>query len=160
MTAHSAAMRRSEIRNAEFGITHRGKSVYGAGAPSPPSEEGGGTAYKGLKRRDGRRDTPSICESTWYRRAQSRNNACINLYTPAPLCKQQPRVLSPSVAPLNPFGAPAPSSEGAEAALRAASPLFPKNHKNVCARRAHLNYSSFTIHYQRKFPWKTRKTAT
>ena len=24
----------------------------------------GGTAYKGLKRRDGRRDTPSMCEST------------------------------------------------------------------------------------------------
>ena len=49
MTAHSAAMRRSEIRNAEFGITHRGKSVYGAGAPSPPSEEGGGApeGYKG-----------------------------------------------------------------------------------------------------------------
>ena len=27
MTAHSAAMRRSEIRNAEFGITHRGVNL-------------------------------------------------------------------------------------------------------------------------------------
>ena len=33
-----------------------------------------------------------------------------------PRCKQQARGISPSVAPLNPLGAPAPSSEGAEAA--------------------------------------------
>ena len=44
--------------SAECGISHRGNSVHGAGAPLPPSEEGGGTAYKGLKRRDGRRESP------------------------------------------------------------------------------------------------------
>ena len=37
----------------------------------------------------------------------------------APRSKQRPRVISPSVAPLNPLGAPAPSSEGAEAATAA-----------------------------------------
>ena len=110
-------------------------SVRGAGAPSPPSEEGGGTAYKGLKRRDGRRDTPSVCESTLYRRTQSRNDTCINLCTSTPLCKQQPRVISPSVAPLYPLGAPAPSSEGAEAAPPQATEL------QKCERKAFLSLS-------------------
>ena len=82
----------------------------------PPSEEGGGTAYKGLKRRDGRRDTPNMCESSRYRRELIYNDTRITLCTPTPWCKQQPRILSPSVAPLNPLGAPAPSSEGAEGA--------------------------------------------
>ena len=82
--------------------------MHGAGAPSPPSEEGGGTAYKGLKRRDGRRDTPSMCESSKYRRVLNNNDTCITLCMPTPWCKQQPRVLSPSVAPLYPLGAPAP----------------------------------------------------
>ena len=96
-------------------------SAHGAGAPSPPSEEGGGTAYKGLKRRDGRRDTLSVCESSRYRRVQSQNDTCITSCTPTPWCKQQLHVLSPSVAPLNPLGAPAPSSEGAEGAEAAAA---------------------------------------
>ena len=82
----------------------------------PPSEEGGGTAYKGLKRRDGRRDTPNMCESSRYRRELIYNDTRITLCTPTPWCEQQPRILSPSVAPLNPLGAPAPSSEGAEGA--------------------------------------------
>ena len=73
----------------------------------PPSEEGGVTAYKGLKRRDGRRDTPSMCESSKYRRVLNNNDTCITLCMPTPWCKQQPRVLSPSVAPLYPLGAPA-----------------------------------------------------
>ena len=72
---------------------------FGAGAPSPPSEEGGGTAYKGLKCRDGRRDTLSVCESSRYRRALNNNDTYINLCAPTPWCKQQPRVLSPSVVP-------------------------------------------------------------
>ena len=76
----------------------------------------GGTAYEGYKRRDGGRDTPSVCESSRYRRALSNNDTCIILCTPTPWCKQHPRVLSPSVAPPNPLGAPAPSSEGAEGA--------------------------------------------
>ena len=48
------------MRNAEIGMrnTHRGESVPGAAAPSPPSEEGGGAAWQGLKRRDGRRESP------------------------------------------------------------------------------------------------------
>ena len=104
-------------------------SVHGAGAPLPPSEEGGGTAYKGLKRRDGRRDTPSVCKSSRYRRLLNNNETYITLRMSTPSAPAQPRVLSPSVAPLNPLGAPAPSSEGAEAALRAAvrsaSPLAP-----------------------------------
>ena len=83
------------------------ESVHGAGAPSPPSEEGGGTAYKGLKRRDGRRDTLSICESSRYRRELIYNDTCISLYKSTHWCKQQPRVISPSVAPLYPLGAPA-----------------------------------------------------
>ena len=83
------------------------ESVHGAGAPSPPSEEGGGTAYKGLKRRDGRRDTSSVCESSRCRRELIYNDTCITLCTSAPWCKQQPRVISPSVAPLYPLGAPA-----------------------------------------------------
>ena len=82
-------------------------SAHSAGAPLPPSEEGGGTAYKGLKRRDGRRDTLSVCESSRYRRVQSQNDTCITSCTPTPWCKQQLHVLSPSVAPLNPLGAPA-----------------------------------------------------
>ena len=55
---------------------------FAAVAASPPSEEGGGTAYKGLKRRDGRRETQKLCESSRYRRTQSRNDTCINLCTP------------------------------------------------------------------------------
>ena len=92
-------MRNAEcgMRNAECGIARSVNSVHGAGAPSPPSEEGGGTAYKGLKRRDGRRDTPSICESSQHKRTLSNNDTCITLCTPTPLCKQQPRVISPSV---------------------------------------------------------------
>ena len=39
-------------------------SVYGAGAPSPPSEEGGGCLHKGFEQADGGRDTVSMCEST------------------------------------------------------------------------------------------------
>ena len=80
-----------------FGSYGEPNLCVGAGAPSPPSEEGGGTAYKGLKRRDGRRDTPSVCESSRYRRALNNNDTCIILCTPTSWCKQQPRVLSPSV---------------------------------------------------------------
>ena len=79
----------------------------GEETPSPPSEEGGVTAYKGLKRRDGRRDTPSVCKSSRCRRELIYNDTCITLCMSTPWCKQQPRVLSPSVAPLNPLGAPA-----------------------------------------------------
>ena len=42
-------------------------SVHGAGAPSPPSEEGGGCLHKGFEQADGGRDTPSMCESSRYR---------------------------------------------------------------------------------------------
>ena len=97
---------------------------HGAGAPSPPSEEGGGTAYKGLKRRDGRRDTPSMCESGRYRREPIYNDTCITLCTPTPTAPAQLRVLSPSVVPLNPLGTPAPSSEGAEDAHHCLCALF------------------------------------
>ena len=38
-------------------------SAHGAGAPSPPSEEGGGCLRKGFEQADGGRDTPSMCES-------------------------------------------------------------------------------------------------
>ena len=71
--------------------------MHGAGAPSPPSEEGGVTAYKGLKRRDGRRDTPSVCEISRCRRELIYNDTCITLYKPTHWYKQQPRVISPSV---------------------------------------------------------------
>ena len=57
--------------------------------------------------KDGRRDTPSLCESSSYRRTLNNNDTCITLCMSTPWCKQQPRVLSPSVAPLNPLGAPA-----------------------------------------------------
>ena len=43
---------------------HGWKSVRGAGAPSPPSEEGGGCLHKGFEQADGGRDTVSMCEST------------------------------------------------------------------------------------------------
>ena len=46
---------------------HRGAEKnfeHGAGAPSPPSEEGGGCLHKGFEQADGGRDTPSMCEST------------------------------------------------------------------------------------------------
>ena len=76
-----------------------------------------------------------MCKSTLYRRTQSRNDTCINLCTSTPLCKQQPRVLSPSVAPLYPLGAPAPSSEGAEAAPPQATEL------QKCERKAFLSLS-------------------
>ena len=76
--------------------------------------------------------------------------------------KQQPRVISPSVAPLYPLGAPAPSSEGAEAAPPQTADLLsvsavepralcaggslrfnsvPPPLQNVRARRAHLHFS-------------------
>ena len=71
----------------------------GAGAPLPPSEEGGGTAYEGLKRRDGRRDTPSMYENSRYRRELNYNDTCIIWRSPTLPCKQQPRVISPSVKP-------------------------------------------------------------
>ena len=48
-------------------ILHRGGEKnfeHGAGAPSPPSEEGGGCLHKGFEQADGGRDTPSMCEST------------------------------------------------------------------------------------------------
>ena len=32
---------------------------------------------KGLKRRDGRRDTPSVCESSRYRQELNNNDTCI-----------------------------------------------------------------------------------
>ena len=65
------------LRRSRLGslCAHGVNSVRGAGAPSPPSEEGGGTAYKGLKRRDGRRDTPSMCENTLYRQWQKQMTA-------------------------------------------------------------------------------------
>ena len=46
------------------------KSVHGAVAPSPPSEEGGGCLHKGFEQADGGRDTPSMCESSSYSRQQ------------------------------------------------------------------------------------------
>ena len=69
----------------------------------PPSEEGGGCLHKGFEQADGRRDTQNLCESSRYRRELIYNDTCIILCAPTPWCKQQPRVLSPSVAPLNPF---------------------------------------------------------
>ena len=82
-------------------------SAHGAGAPSPPSEEGGGCLRKGFEQADGGRDTVSMCENSRYRRALNNNDTCITLCAHTPWCKQQPHVLSPSVAPLNPLGAPA-----------------------------------------------------
>ena len=116
-------------------------SVRGAAAPLPPSEEGGGCLHKGFEQADGRRDTPSVCESSKYRRVLNNNDTCITLCMPTPWCKQQPRVLSPSVAPLYPLGAPAPSSEGAEAATAARHRIasVSQPNQNVRARRAHLN---------------------
>ena len=53
----------------------KSKSVRGAGAPSPPSEEGGGCLHKGFEQADGGRDTPSMCESSRYSRQQRRLTA-------------------------------------------------------------------------------------
>ena len=56
--------------------------------------------------------------------------------------KQQPRVISPSVAPLYPLGAPAPSSEGAEAAppqtadLLSVSAVEPRTHSIASVRNS------------------------
>ena len=69
----------------------------------PPSEEGGGCLHKGFEQADGRRDTQNLCESSRYRRELIYNDIYIILCAPTPLCKWQPRVISPSVAPLNPF---------------------------------------------------------
>ena len=51
------------------------KSVHGAVAPSPPSEEGGGCLHKGFEQADGGRDTPSMCESSRYSRQQRQMTA-------------------------------------------------------------------------------------
>ena len=51
------------------------KSVRGAGAPSPPSEEGGGCLYKGFEQADGGRDTPSMCESSRHSQQQKQMTA-------------------------------------------------------------------------------------
>ena len=50
-------------------------SVRGAGAPSPPSEEGGGCLHKGFEQADGGRDTPSMCESSRYRQEKRQMTA-------------------------------------------------------------------------------------
>ena len=54
--------------NAECGIAHSVNSVRGAGAPSPPSEEGGGCLHKGFEQADGGRETVSMRESSRYSR--------------------------------------------------------------------------------------------
>ena len=53
----------------------KSKSVRGAGAPSPPSEEGGGCLHKGFEQADGGRDTPSMCENSRYSRQQRQMTA-------------------------------------------------------------------------------------
>ena len=54
----------------------KAKSVLcGAGAPSPPSEEGGGCLHKGFEQADGGRDTPSMCESSRYRQEKRQMTA-------------------------------------------------------------------------------------
>ena len=50
-------------------------SAHGAGAPSPPSEEGGGCLHKGFEQADGGRDTPSMCESSRYRQKKRQMTA-------------------------------------------------------------------------------------
>ena len=96
------------------------ESVHGAGAPSPPSEEGGVTAYKGLKRRDGRRDTPSVCESGKYRRAQNKICICIIQCTlHLSVSSNRAFSLPQSFVAAKQRQNPAPSSEGAEAATAA-----------------------------------------
>ena len=57
-------------------------SAHGAGAPSPPSEEGGGCLHKGFEQADGGRDTPNMCENTLYRQWQKQMTAfslCVHL---------------------------------------------------------------------------------
>ena len=73
------------------------KSVRGAGAPSPPSEEGGGCLHKGFEQADGGRDTPSMCESSRYSR-QKKQMTAFSLGARLPLgANSRLRVISPSV---------------------------------------------------------------
>ncbi len=53
---------KDNIKKSKNGLSIR--VWHGAGAPSPPSEEGGGCLHKGFEQADGGRDTPSMCEST------------------------------------------------------------------------------------------------
>ena len=69
----------------------------------------------------------------------------------APWCKQQARVISPSVAPLNPLGATAPSSEGAEAAPPQAADLLsvstgePRTHSIASVRNSEFRIPHFAL---------------
>ena len=49
--------------------------MRGAGAPSPPSEEGGGCLHNGFEQADGGRDTVSMCESSRYSRQKKQMTA-------------------------------------------------------------------------------------
>ena len=49
--------------------------AHGAGAPSPPSEKGGGCLRKGFEQADGGRDTVSMCESSRHSQQQKQMTA-------------------------------------------------------------------------------------
>ena len=94
----------------------KSKSVRGAGAPSPPSEEGGGCLHKGFEQADGGRDTPSMCESSRYSR-QKKQMSAFSLGARLHLGANSDLALSlPQSSPQKLKGLTAPSSEGAEAA--------------------------------------------
>ena len=112
-------------------------SVYGAGAPSPPSEEGGGCLHKGFEQADGGRDTPSMCENTLYRQWQKQMTA-FSLGARLHLDVSSNRALSlpQSFVAAKRRQKPAPSSEGAEAAPPHTTD-FPQRKK--CSNRFSVN---------------------
>ena len=110
--------------------------MHGAGAPSPPSEEGGGCLHKGFEQADGGRDTPSMCESTLYRQWQKQMTAfslgaCLHLDVSSNRALSLPQ----SFVVAKRRQKPAPSSEGAEAAPPQATEL------QKCERKAFLSLS-------------------
>ena len=77
--------------------------MHGAGAPSPPSEEGGGCLHKGFEQADGGRDTPSMCESSRYSR-QKKQMTAFSLSARLPLGANSDLALSlPQSRCFNPF---------------------------------------------------------
>ena len=68
-------MYRRQVKAFTPNFDSKAKSVLGAGAPSPPSEEGGGCLHKGFEQADGGRDTPSMCESSRYRQEKRQMTA-------------------------------------------------------------------------------------
>ena len=146
----------------------KAKSVRGAGAPSPPSEEGGGCLHKGFEQADGGRDTPSMCENSRYSRQQRQMTAfsfgarlrlgansrlavslpqsrCFNPFSPRQLPPQrEPRRLPPQATELQ-RRVPRLSSPLAgcpHPSRCGAAPLPPQSHRITSVRKLHTTHST------------------